>query len=131
MELLEKVQEALDDMTGFNLCLTARDYGWQFTQCKDLFCVCGMRFSITIDVYVYNTGWVEYNIGEGHSSALSKKELYNAIKKDGGFSDFRAWKISEDISTAVEGMMESMHAAFGTEFERRLPNVEIVDRTYC
>ena len=131
-KLLKKVEETIDELQGFSLYHCPKKDGYSlFSKTENLFYICGIRFAFTAQVLVYDDGRVEYDINEHEGSTMRRKELMRVLKEKSGLIDWRLEKLCDDITTAVEAMMESLHASLGMQLERALPEVEIIDRFYC
>lgn len=95
----------------------------------------GMTFEVGLLVGLFNHekyGWsIEYDIPFDYDDMnLNKRALADRIKRHMGTGQDNIEKIIDGIYELVYAKYEVMHEVLGNEIERRMPDVEFVDRHY-
>lgn len=95
----------------------------------------GMKFNfaMTVSVYTFEDGSksIEYGCFQDLDDWVTRKDVcIKNIMEKSGMDERDANKAWNAIADLIDLNVEAMHDIFGPEFEKRLPDVDIVDRCY-
>lgn len=143
-KVLESLEQRVEDILNTLKC------GYRFRRMPmsienenvEFMCECpypvsryGMKFNfaMTVGVYTFKDGSKGIEYGSYHDLYdwdMRKGDCIKTIMEKSGMGEEEAEKAWDDIAEIMDSNMEAMIDVFGPEFERRLPDVEIVDRNY-